>query len=1378
MRSSVATFVVSACLLLLVIPTVVEAAYTSAIVSGVATMTGDASGDLLVISQSGGLFRHNRFTAGDPGFNSDIDFDSGICGDQTLSATTAVININAGDGDDAIGLDNVDVRGTIDGGIGNDILEHALSTTPVVVNLGLGTLGMSATLGPDQQTPPATSAATGTATVSNYNIVTHTFDITVTVSGLLPGAVTGFHIHQAPVGVNGPVIVDFTGVAPLVPSGDGFTFAATGLVLPAGSEAAFLGGATYVNIHNAAFPGGVIRGQLFSTGNVNLSAGTATGTTGITGIENVTGGTGDDSLVGSFAGNFLSGGAGADTIVGGPGNDTLNGGIGVDLLVWSNGDGSDAVNGDADGDTLQVNGSTAAGDVFVASASGAVLQFQRTNLGLFTLAVATVETLIVNGIGGSDEFNVADLAGVASLTTVNLNGFDGDDAFVFAPASAGGLTFNAHGGPGADRVQGPNSATTWNVTAPNLGNVTGLVASFRFVEALVGGSASDTFNVKAFTTGTPATTGGVGVAVDTLNYNAESRPTSGDATPPDGVIDSPGVQSFIFGQIETVSIVNPQPTISIADATVTEGGPASTAHFNVSLSNPSLFTVTVDFATANGSATAGADYTAQTGTVTFEPGETIKPVDVLVASDEVPEPTETFAVNLSGAVNATLADAQGQGTILDDDIATLAIHDTTIVEGAAGSANAVFSVTMVAPHYLTVTVDFASANGTAVAPGDYSSVNGTLTFAPGQTSQTISVPIVGDGLKEPNETFSVNLSNAVNAAIVRPTALGTIVNDDGGSDDFDGDGKADLVVFRPSSGTWHTLPSSTGFTGGTSAAFGASGDLPVPGDYDGDGKSDLAFYHPADGTWHILPSSTMIAVTSTWGLATDLPVPGDYDGDGKTDLAVYRPSSGVWYIIRSRTSAVLSIALGLSTDIPVPADYDGDGWTDVAVYRPSTGRWSIRKSGQGGPINFGAYNTSLSLQWGGAGDVPVPGDYDGDGRDDVAVFRPSSGMWFLLQSTTDFTTFTALGWGTGTDLTVPADYDGDGRTDVAVFRPGTGTWHLLKSSTNFTTADAIQWGLSGDVPTPGAPIRGAMAAAAGRPTLSTLANLARGGDFDGDARADITVWRPSNGNWFARPSSNGYSTFVNYQWGLSGDVPAPGDYDGDGTTDLTVWRPGTGQWLIRKSSTLFMSSSTIQWGLNGDVPVPGDYDGDGRTDLAVYRPSNGIWFILESRTNYSTSVSYQWGLPADIVVPGDYDGDGLTDLAVWRPSSGVWYVRQSSTGYNTSVTYQWGLPGDVAVPGDYDGDGRTDFAVFRASTGVWFVTQSTTGAATFASYQLGQAGDTPVPGDYDGDGRSDLAVFRPSNGLWSILTSTSGFTTISTVTCGDSGDIPILRRPY
>ncbi len=550
------TIAVSAALLFLAHPSAVYAAYTSTLTGLTATMTGDAGSDTLSISQSGGLFQHNRF--GDPGFNSAFDFNTAVAGDQTLAATTGIINIIAGDGNDVIVLaDGINLRGTVDGGAGIDVLDYAAFTTSVSVNLGLNANGLAATLGADQEVPPTTHLGVGSAVVSNYNIATGTFDIVVTVSDVPPASVNGFHIHQAPVGVNGAIIVPFN-TAALVPTGTGFTFTATGLALPAINEAAFLGGGTYVNIHTTAFPGGAIRGQLFSQGNVNVGTGRATGTASIAGIENVQGGSGNDSLVGNNVANLLNGSGGGDWIVGAPGADTMSGGAGDDVLVWSNGDGTDVMEGGTESDLVQVNGAVAAGDQFVVSANGARVDFDRVNLVPFSLDIGTVETMTINGIGANDTMTVNNLAGVAALSTLNLNGFEGDDLFGFTASSNAGITFNVRGGPGNDVLQGPNTAVTWNVTGPNQGSITGLVTAFSFIEVLTGGTANDIFNIRAFANAALQVIGGGGS--DTLNYNAELRTISGSTAPPAGTIDSPGVATVTFSEAEFVNIVNGVPT--------------------------------------------------------------------------------------------------------------------------------------------------------------------------------------------------------------------------------------------------------------------------------------------------------------------------------------------------------------------------------------------------------------------------------------------------------------------------------------------------------------------------------------------------------------------------------------------------------------------------------------------------------------------------------------------------------------------------------------------------------------------------------------------------------------------------------------------------
>ena len=226
---------------------------------------------------------------------------------------------------------------------------------------------------------------------------------------------------------------------------------------------------------------------------------------------------------------------------------------------------------------------------------------------------------------------------------------------------------------------------------------------------------------------------------------------------------------------------NDTSSITIGAGTVTEGNSGTiNAIFNLSLSAPSSATITVDFATSAGSASAPADYVAAVGTVTFNPGEVSKQIAVQVVGDIAVESNETYSVNLSNPTNATIAGAGfGLGTITDDDARTVTIGNNTFTEVDAGLTNVSFTVTLSASSGNTITVNYATADGSATAPSDYVSVSGTVTFNPGETTKTIVVQIAGDFVNEPNETYSVNLSNPTNATIAGSgIGLGTITNDD------------------------------------------------------------------------------------------------------------------------------------------------------------------------------------------------------------------------------------------------------------------------------------------------------------------------------------------------------------------------------------------------------------------------------------------------------------------------------------------------------------------------------------------------------------------------------------------------------------------------
>lgn len=227
------------------------------------------------------------------------------------------------------------------------------------------------------------------------------------------------------------------------------------------------------------------------------------------------------------------------------------------------------------------------------------------------------------------------------------------------------------------------------------------------------------------------------------------------------------------------------PTISSASQTIVEGQSGTkNLNYTVNLSAASTSTITVQYATSDISATAGSDYTATNGTLTFAPGETSKTFGVPIIGDTVVESDETFKVTFSNATNATISTSPVSGTITNDDSVpappqpSLVIAPVSIAEGNSGLTNMVFSVTLSAASTSSVTVNYASSNGTATVGSDYVATNGTLTFAPGETSKNITVSINGDTDVEPDETLNLTLSSAVGAIIATATGVGTIRNDD------------------------------------------------------------------------------------------------------------------------------------------------------------------------------------------------------------------------------------------------------------------------------------------------------------------------------------------------------------------------------------------------------------------------------------------------------------------------------------------------------------------------------------------------------------------------------------------------------------------------
>jgi len=301
------------------------------------------------------------------------------------------------------------------------------------------------------------------------------------------------------------------------------------------------------------------------------------------------------------------------------------------------------------------------------------------------------------------------------------------------------------------------------------------------------------------------------------------------------------------------------------------------------------------------------------------------------------------------------------------------------------------------------------------------------------------------------------------------------------------------------------------FAGGGETA--TSGVMPF-NDFNGDGLSDLAVYDLAGGNWYIRslgpvsPDNPPITFGQNWGGFGLGPVIGDYDGDGLCDLAVYNAVSGTWYI-RSLGPVGLDnppITFGQEWGgdglVAVPGDYDGDGIYDLAVYDLVTGDWYIRSLGPVGPDNppivFGQ-------NWGGVGMTPVPGDYDGDGLFDLAVYDRATGSWFILPLGAGDPLVFGEVWGTATAIPVPGDYDGDGRFDMAHYEPATGNWSIKSLNGSAPIAVDEQWGGSDLIPVPG--------------------------DYNQDGKYDLAVYDFVTGTWYIRSLGDSVPIAFGQNWG-------------------------------------------------------------------------------------------------------------------------------------------------------------------------------------------------------------------------------------------------------
>gem|GEM_PF-750451 len=451
---------------------------------------------------------------------------------------------------------------------------------------------------------------------------------------------------------------------------------------------------------------------------------------------------------------------------------------------------------------------------------------------------------------------------------------------------------------------------------------------------------------------------------------------------------------------------------------------------------------------------------------------------------------------------------------------------------------------------------------------------------------------------------------------------------------------------------------------------------------------------------------------SNWSDPVEVTMTSEIDTPG-----LFRPSASEWYFNYDNAGwSEYSFDWGVSTDIPVAGDWDGDGNDEAGLFRPSTSTWYFNYDNAG--------SSEYSFDWGLSTDIPVVGDWDGDGKDEAGLFRPSTGTWFFNYDNAGSSEYSFV-WGLGSDVPVAGDWDGDGTDEAGLFRPSTSTWFFNYDNVGSSEYSFV-WGAGSDVPV--------------------------AGDWDDDGKDEAGLFRPSTSTWFFNYDNAGWSEY-SFVWGTGSDKPIAGDWDGDGKDEAgLLYMPPTSTWFFNYDNA-DSSEYSFVWGLGTDIPVAGDWDGDGNDEAGLFRPSTSTWFFNYDNAG-SSEYSFVWGLGTDVPVAGDWDGDGKDEAGLFRPSTGTWFFNYDNAE-SSEYSFVWGLGTDVPVAGDWDGDGKDEAGLFRPSTGTWFFNYDNADSSEY-SFVWGLGTDVPVAGDWDGDGKDEAGLFRPSTGMWFLNYDNAG----------------------
>ncbi|MCB0323814.1 MAG: hypothetical protein KDD69_09585, partial [Bdellovibrionales bacterium] len=566
--------------------------------------------------------------------------------------------------------------------------------------------------------------------------------------------------------------------------------------------------------------------------------------------------------------------------------------------------------------------------------------------------------------------------------------------------------------------------------------------------------------------------------------------------------------------------------------------------------------------------------------------------------------------------------------------------------------------------------------------------------------------------------FSISIAAAIVVLLFAALPLRTASAEP--AQDFDGDGKEDLVLYNPTNAAFSIRSSSTGDV--SERSVGVRGNTPVPLRVGNDGDLVAASFNRSTGEWAIGGESI---TTESLGTVRpgDFPVAANFFGNTCDDLALYNPRLATWTIRNcADTDETEQFSMGSVGSIPVVGDFDGDGVADPGTFR--SGTWTYRPSTQRGE--------RVEVVFGLSGDVPLVRNFDGQGGDDLVLFRP------LQDGSTESLFIVRLAPFTGGDLVFPFGLPGDfaavldtignGNLSFVIFRAALGAFFVRSEVGDFPQIDG-----------PGFVYR-----LASLPLVRAL--FVQGttpNDFNRDRRSDLPIVQNASGFslWNVLLLDG---NLIRFLFGLSSDQAAVADVEGDLVKQPAVVRSSSGflDWYLALSTGDALVVS--QFGLAGDTPLFGDLDCDGKDDLIVSRAgaADRTWYWRLAALQFSGDFvgSTTFGLPSDAVFVADTNGDTCDELVVAQEQGGqlLWFEYAPQSGQVRQLA-AFGLPGDTALhPIDFDGNGTADPVVVRSVSGSQLGFALTEAGAQ--TYALGAG--TPCVGYFNGLTKADFATYQ------------------------------------